>query len=223
MPLCSSETTFARIGAISECLGGALLIVAAPMLSYFFRHPDFFLARLNAEGILNNGWLKQMAAEQGYWRPLWRQLVQSTLVYISSGAPSGFYNSPQPYLVPLAAVFFLLGMSYVIWRLRDWRYLGLLAWFWAAVVLGSMLTVGPPTSQRLIMSAPVLALITAIGLRKVAGLWQSTNVIPFRLGVVLSVAVVGVVGWQGVNFYFTNYVQGHYFERYAQLSNTDGA
>ena len=192
--------------------GGALLIVAAPMLSYFFRHPDLLLGRLNAEGILNNGWLKQMAAQQGYGQPLWHQFVRSTLVYISSGAPSGFYNSPQPYLVPLAAVFFLLGMGYVVWRLRDWRYWGLLAWFWAVVILGSMLTVGAPTSQRLIMSAPVLTLITAIGLRKMMGLWQSVNIIPFRLGVVLSVAVVGVVGWQGVNFYFIDYFQGHYFE-----------
>jgi 4-amino-4-deoxy-L-arabinose transferase-like glycosyltransferase len=191
---------------------GALFLVATPMLVYYFRNPDLFLARLNAENILNNGWLKQAIAEQGSWQPLWSQFARSVLVFFFSGAPAGFYNSPMPYLVPLAAVFFLLGMGYVVWRLKEPRYMALFAWFWAVVVLGSTLTGGPPTSQRLIMTAPVLALITAIGLRKMFELWHKVGVMPVRLGEILSVGVLCVVGWQGVNFYFTDYAQGHYFE-----------
>src|SRR4029079_15677101 len=87
--------------------GGAVLVVAFPMAFYFIATPDQFFARLNCEVILNNGVLQRMAAQPGHSAigVLLDQFSKSAFVYLSAPALAQFYNSPQPYLTPLAAVF----------------------------------------------------------------------------------------------------------------------
>ena len=192
---------------------GAVLVVALPMAFFFMKTPDQFYARLNTEGILRNGFMQsQMAAGQSYLGILWRQFTASTLVYVAAPAPSQFFNSPWPYMTGLAAVFFVLGLSYAIWRLGDPRYMTLLAWFWSVVILGSTLTMGPPSSQRLLMSTPPLALLVAIGLQKSASLLQPSRLLTARVGLALCAVVVAISAAQGISYYFGDYRWGHYFE-----------
>ncbi len=54
------------------------------------------------------------------------------------------------------------------WRER--RHFLLLVWFWAVIITGGMLTESPPSSQRLVMAIPAVALLVAIGLEQVAHL-----------------------------------------------------
>jgi hypothetical protein len=88
----------------------------------------------------------------------------------------------------------------------------LFAWFWSVVILGSTLTGGPPSSQRLLMSTPPLALLVAIGLQKSASLLQHNRLISARVGLALCALVVVVSAGQGLAFYFGDYRWGHYFE-----------
>jgi 4-amino-4-deoxy-L-arabinose transferase-like glycosyltransferase len=192
---------------------GAVLVVALPMAVFFIKTPDQFYARLNTEGILRNGFMQsQMAAGQSYLGILWRQFTASTLVYLAAPATAQFFNSPWPYLTLPAAIFFVLGLSYAIWRLGDPRYMTLVVWFWSVVILGSTLTVGPPSSQRLLMSTPPLALLVAIGLQKSAGLLQHSQLLTARVGLALCAVVVAISAGQGVSYYFGEYRWGHYFE-----------
>jgi len=191
----------------------AAIFVAAPMAAFFIRHPDFLMARVNSESILHNGWLRQqVAAGRAVPEALLEQFAKSTLVYIAWGAPAGFFNSPQPYLTPLAAVFFVLGMGYTLLRLGQPFYLTLLIWFWAVVLLGSTLTVNAPTSERLVQSIPALAIFVALGLRKTAGVLQQLDLLPARWGMALSAVVIAITNVQGASFYFLTYRNGHYFE-----------
>jgi hypothetical protein len=194
--------------------GGAVLVVALPMAVYFIKTPDQFFARLNSEGILSNGLLQRQAVQtgQGPLGVLLDQFAKSTFVYVSAPALAQFYNSPQPYLTALAAVFFVLGLAYTIWRLGDPPFMTLFAWFWAVVIFGSTLTIGPPSSQRLLMSAPPLALMVALGLQKSANVLVSARLITARIGLAVCGLLVAVFAVQGISFYFGTYRTGHYFE-----------
>lgn len=193
---------------------GGAAVVSAPMLSYFYQHSGTFMGRLNAENIFINGWLQSQAAQTGQSQAavLLEQLQKSALVFVAGGAPGHFFSSPRPYLPALAAVFFVLALGYSAWRSGQLRYLMLAAWFWLVVVLGSTLTVGPPSHQRLIMSAPAAALLVALGLREAARLAERLRLAGPRLALALSVAVAGLTGLQGTVFYFGEYRGGHYFE-----------
>ena len=190
----------------------AAVVVAAPMAVFFLRHPDIFMARINQEGILQNGWLaRQAAAGASVPGVLFEQFKRSALVYVTGTARSGFFNSPRPYLTSLAAVFFVLGMAYSLWRVREPRYFTLLVWFWAVVILGSALTVNPPTSERLVMSIPAAALFVALGLVRTAQGLQRLGLLSAPVAALLCVAAVALTNLQGAAFYFGDYRAGHYF------------
>jgi hypothetical protein len=193
---------------------GAMIIAAGPQLAYFVRHLDTFMGRLNAEGILRNGWLQRQSAETGLSQAslLLDQFMKSTFVYVTGSAPGHFFNSPRPYLPALAAVFLVLALGYSLWRSAQPRYFMLTAWFWSVVVLGSTLTIGPPSHQRLLMTAPATALLVAIGLREAGRLVERLGFVSARLVLGLTLAVAGLTSLQGVTFYFGEYRTGHYFE-----------
>ncbi len=191
----------------------AFLIVAGPEFSYFTKYPDYFNSRVTSDGILQNGWLKQQAAPggPGIAAALGSQLAKSSLVFISNGAPYGFYNSPRPYL-PLAGAFFLiLGTGFALARLRKPVFLTLLAWFWSVILAGGVLTTSPPASQRLVMSLPAAALLVGIGLDQSAALLSRLPRVPVRIWTAAAALVVLACGVDGLGFYFGEYQQKDYY------------
>ena len=193
---------------------GAVLVVAGPELVYFSRHIDEFMGRLNSEGILVNGWLARQSAATGHSQAslLLDQFSHSTLVFVAASAPASFFNSPRPYLTALIAVFFVFGMVVAAWRVLQARHMLILVWFWSAVILGSTLTIGPPSNQRLLMAAPAAALLVAIGLREVGRLAARLRLASPGLIWMLAVGVVCIGSAQNTVFYFGQYRAGHYFE-----------
>lgn len=191
----------------------ALVITGAPILGYFYSHPDYFFARMLSEGIFqNNAFQNELQNGKSALEILTNQFMRSSLVFILTSAPSNFYNSPKPYLTPVAAIFFILGMAYTLWRIKEERYLTIFIWFWAAVILGSTITGGPPSSQRMLMSTPALAILTAIGLSKIVENIPQKSQFTRWAGTIILFAFVLFVGYQNVNFYFYEYRAGHYFE-----------
>lgn len=189
----------------------SLLVTAAPIAGYFLANQNMFFARMNRESIFQDS-----AFHSGnIVNILFAQFMKSSLVFTASTAPTNFFNSPRPYLTPLAAIFLVLGLFYVIWRIKEDRYLILFVWFWAAIILGSTLTGGAPTSQRMLMSTPALAIITAIGICKI------TENIPGKFGNAISLQAIFLiafaiwVGYKDVSFYHYEYRINHYFEEEA--------
>jgi hypothetical protein len=191
-----------------------LLIVSAPIVGFFSTHTEVFAARMDRVGIFQTDLFQIKASSEGNSAIsyLTEQFLKSSLVFIVSGAPSNFFNSPRPYLVSIAAIFFMLGLAYSIWRIKDPRYFTLMVWFWAAIILGSTITDSPPSSQRMLMSMPALSIIIALGLTKF------TENIP-RIGrfghwfePVVLLGFILLTGSQNINFYFSEYRSGHYFE-----------
>ncbi len=191
----------------------AFTIVAAPFLGYFWTHPQDFTSRMSSQGIFqNHSFQDGLQSGKNAFEIMTDQFMKSSLVFILTPAPLNFYNSPKPYLVPVAAIFFMLGLFFTIWRIKDERYLALFLWFWAAIILGSTITDGPPSSQRMLMSTPPLAIITALGFSKVIENILQTNQITRWLGKIILILFVLFIGYQNLYFYFYEYQAGHFFE-----------
>jgi 4-amino-4-deoxy-L-arabinose transferase-like glycosyltransferase len=193
---------------------GAAAVMAGPMVAYFLYHYELFMARMNDVGLLANGGLERLAGEMGTSIPgvLLSQISKSTLVYVAEPANAQFFNSPRPYFPAVASVFLILGLAYATWRAREPRYFAVLLWFWMVVILGSTLTYGPPSHQRMLMAAPAAALLAAIGLWQAAGLAGRLGMLPYKAGLALCIIIMGVSSAQGIAHYFGEYRAGHYSE-----------
>jgi 4-amino-4-deoxy-L-arabinose transferase-like glycosyltransferase len=191
----------------------ATVLTVAPMAVFFMQHLQDFNSRFSQVSIIQSGWLAAQLATTGrsLGAILMDQVTRSTLVYIAQPAYAGFFNSPEPYLTFVGSLLFLIGMGVAFQRLRDVPFTLLLTWFWSVVMIGGVLTIGPPANTRMIMTAPAVALFLALGLAKlmdllayvrVPDLWQS------RLSAVIVVALVVQNGF----FYFGPYRAGYYFD-----------
>ncbi|MEM9775876.1 MAG: glycosyltransferase family 39 protein [Chloroflexota bacterium] len=81
--------------------------------------------------------------------PLWRQGVAG-----------------QPIFEPIFATLFYAGLLISIWRWRDLRYGFLLLWLGASVV-PSLVTVDAPSTIRMILMGPILAIFPVLGLEQI--------------------------------------------------------
>jgi hypothetical protein len=81
----------------------------------------------------------------------------------------------------------------------------LLIWFWLALILGWVMTENPPSSQRMVVIAPALALLVGLGLNWILELVE--RLLESGRAVRRAVAAGLLVGITGLNL-------GYYFLRY---------
>lgn len=189
-------------------LAVAFLAVAGPMLSYALSHPDKWNARVNQVGIFQSGWLDLAREVTGHSTPylLADQFVRAAGAFHVFPDRTAWYSADRPLLGPLAGLFAVLGMAWAVTHLRDRGHFLLVLWFWAVIVTGGMLTESPPSSQRLVIASPAVALLVAIGLEQAVilagrvlgpGRWPWQNLVLGALALSLAVA--------NVQFYFLDF------------------
>jgi 4-amino-4-deoxy-L-arabinose transferase-like glycosyltransferase/SAM-dependent methyltransferase len=156
---------------------GMALVVALPLLLFYYNRPEIWTERANILGILpgQTNWLADEAARTGMspTAVLWQQFWRSALAF--NGIPD---NSPayKP-LVPLLsfgpAVLLVLGVALALFRVRHNSYRLLLLWPLATVFVGGMLVIESPQSHRLVTAVPALAILAAIALVTLGNLVQA--------------------------------------------------
>ncbi len=193
----------------------AFLVVASPIMYSFSLSPNEFMGRANTEGLLAENRLQQMADQNGITTSafMMQQIQNSVTIFFATEGPGQFFDTPRPYLEWWMAVFLFLGMLYVFWNFTQVRYMLLIGWFWAPILLGSALTMGSPSHQRMLSAAPALALILALGLWKFAQSMQKITLAPKRIVLTLCILLVGLTALQDAHFYFVGeFRTGHHFE-----------
>lgn len=197
----------------------AALITVAPLLGTYSTTSGEFNGRLNSVSIFNNGVLQAEMKQSGLTatQVLVEQFFKSSLPFISLSGPMNFFNTPRAYLSTIAAIFLMLGLALSFWKLLDLRYFILLAWFFGPICLGSALTAGPPSNQRMLGSSPAAVILAALAmLALLQGLSQNTGPRLRQMAALLLVAAISFNAYQDLSFYFGTYRSGHYFE---DLSN----
>ncbi len=205
-------------------------IIALPQIIYYNNNPAAFMDRVNALGILEGqtGWIGQEAARTGLSQGeiLRDQFARAALSFNYSLDKSGAYRPERPLLGFGMAVLFVIGLAIAVARRRQFRYNILLVWVIIPVIFGGALLLESPSSHRLVVTTPALALLAAIGLVEMGRLMVegrkrkaesgeaeekpiTTSAAPALLPVLLAIAMM--LALLDINFYFGTYRQQHTF------------
>lgn len=196
-----------RLGRHLVLLALASLVVAGPMLDYALAHPNEWNARINQVGILQSGWLAREPGLTGKTTAhiLAEQFLRAAGAFHAFPDRTVWYGADRPLLGFLPGIFALLGMGWAVARWRERRYFLLLLWFWSVIITGGMLTESPPSSQRLVIAIPVVAVLVAVGLEQVVRLAGRIAILDRRWqnGLLALLALVLAAG--SVQFYFVEF------------------
>lgn len=201
-----------RYGRHLLVLGVAALVVLAPLLFHYAAYPDTLAARADQVNIFSSGWLsnEQVITGRSAVSLLLQQFWKSISAFNYTLDPTFWYHPSIPLLDWVSGAFFVLGL---LWSMAHWGRRGqaalgnrlLLLWFWLALLLGWVMTENPPSSMRLVIIAPSLAVLAALGLDWVLRLSRRlfNRSAPVRLsGITL---VVLLVGFLNLYYYFVVY------------------
>jgi hypothetical protein len=158
-------------------------------------------------GIIQSGWLEREPEITGKSTAqiLAEQFLRAAGAFHVFPDRTAWYGAERPLLGLLAGAFAVLGMAWAVVHWRDRRYFLVLIWFWGVIIAGGMLTESPPSSQRLVIAIPAVALLVAWGLeqpvrlaRRLAGrsrAWENV-----ALGLLISILAVTSVQYYFVEF-----------------------
>jgi 4-amino-4-deoxy-L-arabinose transferase-like glycosyltransferase len=166
------------------------------------------LGRVPQASLFHAGWLASEMQQSGKsaLQILGDGFLRSSLAFNYFTDRSHWYRSSIPFLDPASAVLFVMGLITAMRHVsRNVGYFLVVAWFWLAVILGGMLTVLPPASERMVIVTPALAVLVALGFTqlvecgKIVAAWfvPVSRVFPFMVTVVL----MSING----GYYFLNY------------------
>jgi 4-amino-4-deoxy-L-arabinose transferase-like glycosyltransferase len=203
--------------ALAFVLG--LVAIATPFAAYYLAYPLPTNSYPNDRFI----WLHHadLAALYGTsdWRLiLWDQLTRTLSVLTDGIDLSAMSVLDYPVARPLEAVLVVLGLVWAAWRWRDSRFALLSLWFWSSVLIGGVLTLDAPNLPRILGIFPVLALLIAIMLDHLWGLFTSAaerlggsrrRIVGEWAGGVLAAGAVIVSGVQNKQLYIDHYLNTH--------------
>ena len=189
-------------------MGLAFLAAAAPILGFAVAHPDDWSARVNQVGILQSGWLDttRQATGRSTAYLLADQLLRAAGAFHAFADRTDFFGTERPLLASFPAALFILGMAWVVAHLRERRNFMVSIWFWSVIVTGGMLTESPPSSQRLLLAAPAVALFVATGLEKAVELGRRLVGLGRRWADLALVLALFAIVLGGLRFYFVDYL-----------------
>jgi hypothetical protein len=186
---------------------GAALVVAAPLLLHYAAHPASLSEGVNRVSVLASGWLprEQRATGRSAMSLMLEQFWKSISAFNYTLDPTFWYRARIPLLDAVSGLFFVVGLIWCTARAHRSSNGLLLIWFWSALVAGWVMTENSPSSQRLVIAAPALALFVALGLDRLLHLSEHLLGLPgaLRHGIA-GLALLGAVGLN-LGYYFVVY------------------
>ena len=200
----------ARYGRLLLILLGAALVVVTPLLFYYAGNPDVLSARSQQVSIFTSGWLvrEQVVSGRNTASLLLEQFWKSVSAFHYTLDPTFWYRPSIPLLDFVSGVLFILGLLWTTARCR-WPANGLLLlWFWLALILGWVVTENPPSSMRLVIVTPALALLVGLGLNWLIDLPGHLHILRITHYVLREwsvVALLVVIAVLNLHYYFVVY------------------
>ncbi|MBI4673817.1 MAG: glycosyltransferase family 39 protein [Chloroflexi bacterium] len=187
-------------------MGLGALIVAGPLLYFFYLHPNDFMARLNQRGIFQSGWFDyQIKNGKTASEIMLEQLRRSFLAFNLVPDQMVWFGTGKPLLDPLSGMFFVFGAAYSVVQFRKKNYALLLIWLVLGVFLGSTLLENPPTSPTFVMVSVPAIFFVALGLDKLIELAARVLRPLARVRWQAAAVVVLLIAAWGLAFYFIEY------------------
>jgi 4-amino-4-deoxy-L-arabinose transferase-like glycosyltransferase len=196
-------------------LGLGAVLAFLPLGVYELGHPGSLLGRVSQVSIFHSGWLANEAQVSGksVLQIVGNAFLRSSLAFNYFTDQSFWYRSSIPFLDPISAVLFVIGLVAAMrYAFRNVSCLLLVAWFWLAVVFGGTLTILPPASERLVIITPALAVLVTLGLTQLVEFAQTTMAAWFRpmSRFTLFIATI-VLMLVNIGYYFLSYTPTHVY------------
>lgn len=196
-----------RYGRQLAILVAAALVVMAPLLLHYAAHPEELASRPRQVSVFASGWLAREREITGRstLSLLLQQFWKSISAFNYTLDSTFWYRASIPLLDAVSGLLFVVGLIWVTGQYQRPASQLLLIWFWLALLLGWMMTENPPSSQRMVIAAPALALFAGLGLdwvgRRVESLFDVSCV--FCQG--LLAIVVAASAAINLRYYFLTY------------------
>jgi 4-amino-4-deoxy-L-arabinose transferase-like glycosyltransferase len=176
-----------------------------PLVRLPLHHWPDFRARIEAEGIFQNGWYhEQVAAGASPVHVLATQAERSVGAFGWVSDVTAHYNQGMSLLDPVSACLFAAGIVLIAARFRRSEAVLLLAWL-LATVTASALVISTPGSEHYVTVLPAVCLVIACGLDGIVRLLGRLDRRLTRWAAFAAAAVViGLCAWS-VTFYFRDY------------------
>ena len=182
------------------------LIVAGPLLYFFYLHPNDFMARLAQRGIFQSGWFeKQIESGKTGAAVMLEQVRRSFSAFNALPDPTNWFGTGLPLLDPLSGMFFVFGIVYSLFQWRKKNYALMFIWLFLGVFFGSTLLENPPTSPSFIIVTIPALFFVACGLDKLFELAAQVLRPLARVRHWAVAALVLLIAAWGLAFYFIAY------------------
>jgi 4-amino-4-deoxy-L-arabinose transferase-like glycosyltransferase len=182
------------------------LMVASPLFLHYVTHPGNFSARFNQVSFFK--WLDAELQRPGHdsaFVLVVRQIWRSFSAFNHTLDPTFWYRAQIPLLDFVSGILFILGLVLAINR---WRRAGVrlvLLWFALAIAFGWVLTENPPSSMRMVIVAPAVAILVGIGLDGLLVLAHRVLRGTRRRWNQVGVAILAIIAVLNVHYYFVRY------------------
>lgn len=146
-----------------------LFLGALPQLAYLWYYPYKLTARFAKEGTFQSGWLAQEMTLTGKSAvAILAERVAHAFLSLNSIPAFDFYGANIPLLSVFTSAFFLFGLGYALWKIRDYRFLLLNAYLWSITFAIGLFAIPPSAdSYRMLAALPAAVLLAAVGLQQV--------------------------------------------------------
>jgi len=187
------------------------LVAVLPLLAYFRTAPGLLSARWKLTSILANDALATEVQRTGRTALsiMGTHFLKAGLAFHHYPDPTFHYRPGVPLLGFAAAILFTFGTVAAARRLRQPAYGMLLAWFALVIVLGGALLENPPSSARLVLAIPPVAILVALGVVEVASLARWALGRSRAEAVTASLLVMLLITGQSAFFYLVRYTPSH--------------
>jgi 4-amino-4-deoxy-L-arabinose transferase-like glycosyltransferase len=182
------------------------LMVASPLLLYYTKHSESLSARWNQVNFFR--WLEDELARPDHDSTLslvLRQVWLSISAFNHTLDPTFWYRAQIPLLDFVSGILFVLGLAVAIGQWRRPAIRLVLIWFGLALTFGWILTENPPSSMRMVIIAPVVALLVALGLDRLLSLARQTVGGRRTEWTQVGLLIMAVVAVLNVRYYFMVY------------------
>ncbi|NLE75252.1 MAG: phospholipid carrier-dependent glycosyltransferase [Chloroflexi bacterium] len=189
----------------------AAFIAMAPLAYHYVLEPQTFLNRMVGVRVFSPEGMRHTLGPEAAWPEDLPALVEHQVgrtlqFFIRRGDGSGFYVQEPAAFDLVAALLFWLGLALAAARLRRYHEFSLVAWFGLGAVLGGVVTIDPPSGQRLQIVAPAVFLLAGLFADRA---WRLVNLSVWRRLDLLGVPVLAILGLAtlGLNLqtYFVTY------------------
>jgi len=180
------------------------LAIFIPLGLYYLSEPNALVAPFARVSIVK----ETFSSSTSFWNFMFRLLPISLGAYTHTQL--GFWYAPGvSVLRPVAATFFYIGLTFLLFHDRDSRFILLTLWL-VAFSLINALSSHIPAAQRYVASAPACALVAGYGLHKVAetlaALWVRSRKVTATIAYLILVSIMVSDLW----FYFVDYTRSTY-------------